>query len=233
MILNPKFYQPIHADRAAERARLGLRPALPTGLVLFGGEGSTEMVKIARAIDQSGVATQLILLCGRHRAVAAELRALPHRMPMFVEGFTREVPYFMALSDYFIGKPGPGCLSEALAMRLPALVERNAWTLAHERYNADWLLEQGAGLVVSSFAGIAGAVRQLLAPDRYPRYRRCAEATRNTAVFEIPELLEGILCARTAMREECLPEFFPPLFAVTPAALSAAIDAGAKNRPSR
>ena len=193
MILNPRFYEPRTLDVAAERARLGLRPDLPTGLVLFGGEGSMEMVKIARSIDRSAVETQLILLCGRHQEAARELRAMPRRIPMFVEGFTREIPYYMALADYFIGKPGPGCLSEALAMHLPAIVERNAWTLAHERYNADWLLEQGAGLVVSSFSGIAGAVRQLLSPDEYPRYRQRAAATRNTAVFEIPQLLEGIL----------------------------------------
>ena len=31
----------------AERVRRGLQPDLPTGLLLFGGEGSTEMVKIA------------------------------------------------------------------------------------------------------------------------------------------------------------------------------------------
>ncbi|MGO9258896.1 MAG: glycosyltransferase [Bryobacteraceae bacterium] len=198
MILNPRFYEPLPVDRAAERARLGLRPDLPTGLVLFGGEGSLEMVKIARLIDRSAVDTQLILLCGRHQEAACELRAMPHRVPMLVEGFTREVPYYMALADYFIGKPGPGCLSEALAMQLPAIVERNAWTLAHERYNADWLLEQGAGLVISSFSGIAGAVRQLLSPDEYPRYRQRAAATRNTAVFEIPELLDGILRRRAA-----------------------------------
>ena len=167
-----------------------------------------EMTAIARAIDASAVDTQLILLCGRHEQAARELRSTPHRVPMFVEGFTREVPYFMALADYFIGKPGPGCLSEALAMRLPAIVERNAWTLAHERYNADWLLEQGAGMVIGSFSGIAGAVRQLLSPDEYPRYRRAAAATRNTAVFEIPELLAGIL-QRRAARNSSLPRLYP------------------------
>jgi UDP-N-acetylglucosamine:LPS N-acetylglucosamine transferase len=198
MILNPRFYEPLQVDRAAERARLGLRPDLPTGLVLFGGEGSMEMVKIARGIDRSAVDTQLILLCGRHQEAARELRSMPHRVPMLVEGFTREVPYYMALADYFIGKPGPGCLSEALAMQLPAIVERNAWTLAHERYNADWLLEQGAGLVIGSFSGIAGAVRQLLSPGEFPRYRQRSAATRNTAVFEIPELLDGILARHQA-----------------------------------
>src|SRR5271168_2913569 len=40
MILRPKFYDPVEVDRGAERTRLGLDPELPTGLVLFGGEGS-------------------------------------------------------------------------------------------------------------------------------------------------------------------------------------------------
>ena len=46
-------------------------------------------------------------------------------MPLFVEGFTAEMPYYMQLSDFFIGKPGPGSISEAIAMRLPVIVESN------------------------------------------------------------------------------------------------------------
>src|SRR5580693_5725757 len=46
MILNPRFYLPIEADRGAQRERLGLDPQLPTGLVLFGGEGSASMLEI-------------------------------------------------------------------------------------------------------------------------------------------------------------------------------------------
>ncbi len=49
----------------------------------------------------------------------------------------------MHASDFFIGKPGPGSISEALAMKLPVIVERNAWTLPQERYNADWVTERG------------------------------------------------------------------------------------------
>ena len=63
---------------------------------------------------------------------------------MYVEGFTKEVPRYMQLADYFIGKPGPGSISEAVAMRLPVIVERNAWTLPQERYNADWVRETGS-----------------------------------------------------------------------------------------
>ena len=53
MIVHPRFYASEVDDRAFELTRLGLRPDLPTGLVLFGGEGSTEMVEIARALNRA------------------------------------------------------------------------------------------------------------------------------------------------------------------------------------
>jgi 1,2-diacylglycerol 3-beta-galactosyltransferase len=194
MILSPKFYTPLHIDRKAERLRRGLSADVPTGLVLFGGEGSTEMVRIARAFERESGRLQLIMLCGKNQALAGELRSLKSRVPMFVEGFTREIPLYMELADFFIGKPGPGSISEALAKGLPVIVQKNAWTMAHERYNCDWVEEQGAGIVVESFSRqLPAAIDTLLAPANYERYRRCAAAARNEAVYEIPGMLAGIL----------------------------------------
>ncbi|MGC9950506.1 MAG: glycosyltransferase [Bryobacteraceae bacterium] len=193
MILNPRFYEPIEIDRGAQRQRLGLDPQLPTGLVLFGGEGSAVMLEIARRLETAARPLQLILICGRNRKLAATLRAMRPRMPMFVEGFTREVPYYMHLSDFFIGKPGPGSISEAIAMKLPVIVERNAWNLPQERYNCEWVREQGVGLVLRNFRGIGAAVEELLQPDTYARMRANAAAQANRAVFEIPDMLESIM----------------------------------------
>jgi len=193
MILNPKFYAPLAVDRATERTRLGLRPDLPTALVSFGGQGSMDAVKVARAIDRGSAEVQIVVLCGRHEEAARRLRAMRHRVPVYVQGFTTDVPFYMRLADFFIGKPGPGSISEALAMRLPVIVERNPWTLAHERYNADWIVEQQVGMVVNSFARLDEAVAELLSPARYERYRTNAAALRNSAVYEIPELLAAVL----------------------------------------
>ncbi len=194
MILNPRFHAASDSNRWAGRSSLGLRPELPTGLVLFGGEGSNEMVRIAEALNRPDSGLQLILICGRNQSVIRELRAMSPRIPMFIEGFTREIPHYMDLADFFIGKPGPGSISEALAKRLPVIVQCNAWTMAHERYNADWILEQGAGLVVRDFSSeIEDAVKHLLAPDNYRRFRERASAVRNRAVYEIPDLLDDIL----------------------------------------
>jgi len=152
------------------------------------------MLKIAKALNRPNSGVQLILLCGKNESVAAELRAMTKRIPMLVVGFTREVPAFMDLADFFVGKPGPGSISEALAKRLPVIVERNAWTMAHERYNAEWIEEQGVGVVVRNFsAEIGDAIRTLLAPENYAQFRQRAAAFRTSAVYEIPDLLERIL----------------------------------------
>jgi len=187
MILRPNFYEPVTADRCAERARLGLDPHRPTALVLFGGQGSKMMREIAQRLEE----TQLILICGRNQKLAETLRALPARAPRLVEGFTSEIPYYMHLADFFIGKPGPGSISEAIAMKLPVIVESNAWTLPQERYNADWVRENNAGIVLRNFREIEAGVKQMLA--RMEEFRASVGKIQNRAVFEIPEILERLL----------------------------------------
>jgi hypothetical protein len=191
MILNPRFYamEPLPAEqRAAERKRLGFDPDRPVGLMLFGGEGSAVMESIARRLPDR----QLLAICGKNERVAERLRALQRAAPMFVEGFTKDVPRYMQLADYFIGKPGPGSLSEAVAMGLPVITVRNAWTLPQERYNAEWIEENGIGLVLKNFRGIAAAVDQLLEPSAFERFQAAARRLENRAVFEIPDVLERI-----------------------------------------
>jgi 1,2-diacylglycerol 3-beta-galactosyltransferase len=193
MILNPRFYKLPEIDRAAERKRHGLDPDLPTGIILFGGEGNMVMVEIVRSLEACGRPLQLIAICGHNQKLYDRLRAAKLRIPILVEGFTKEVPYYMQLSDFFIGKPGPGSISEALKMKLPVIVECNAWTLPQERYNAEWVTENGVGVVLKNFRGIADAVSRLLEPATFERYRKAAEALENRAVFEIPDILERIL----------------------------------------
>jgi UDP-N-acetylglucosamine:LPS N-acetylglucosamine transferase len=192
MILNPQFYElePLRpAERAEARASLGFDPELPVGLVLFGGQGAAVMLEIARSLPDR----QLVLICGHNQKLASRLGALARRAPVFIEGFTQEVPRYMQLADYFIGKPGPGSISEAVAMRLPVIVERNAWTLPQERYNAEWVREQGVGVVLPNFRRIARVVDELLEPAAYARFRAATQRLHNRAVFEIPDILESIL----------------------------------------
>jgi hypothetical protein len=199
MILNPKFHDPVVVDRVPDRIALGLDPERPTALIMFGGEGSPAMLEIARQLNASGLDVQIIAICGKNLKLTAAMRSMPGRISMHVEDFTREVPRFMRLADFFIGKPGPGSISEAVAMGLPVIIERNHWTLPQERYNADWVEEEGVGITLRSFKkGIVAAVRQMLDPARRYEFLRHVNAQKNRAVFEVPEILEAILARREA-----------------------------------
>lgn len=193
MVLHSRFYEPFEFERATERERLGLKPDLPTGLVLFGGIGGSAMVEIAERLEHSRHDLQLIFICGRNQKTLDALRKRPRKYPCFVEGFTREIPYYMRISDFFIGKPGPGSISEALACGLPVIVESNLRTLPQERYNAEWIRKERLGVVVESLGDINRAVSMVLTN---PAYRQNASLVRNRAVFEVPDILDRILAGR-------------------------------------
>jgi UDP-N-acetylglucosamine:LPS N-acetylglucosamine transferase len=192
MILHPRFYEPPIENRLAERSTLGFRPDLPTALVMFGGYGSKVMLQIADLLDASDLELQLIFICGRNEKLAEKLKQRKWRLPHVIEGFTSKVNYYMQLADFFIGKPGPGSISEALAMNLPVIVECNAWTLPQERYNATWVIEQQVGLVLKNFRSVDKAVAELIEPATLARYRAKAASLQNRAVFEIPGFFDQI-----------------------------------------
>jgi len=187
MIVRPDFYRESPVDRRAELAKLNLDPDRPTGIVLFGGHGSRAMQGIARRLTD----TQLILICGHNAALAARLAAMPARAPRLVLGFTPKIRDLMQLSDFFIGKPGPGCISEAIQQGLPVIVVNNTWTMPQERYNATWVEEHRVGIVLDSFKSIRGGVTDVIA--RLGELRANVARIENRAVFEIPDILDGIL----------------------------------------
>lgn len=193
MVLHPKFYAAANRDRARERQDLGLDPVQPTGLVLYGGQGADAMLNIARAAARATSPVQMIFLCGRNRRLAEKLRALRLPYRSHVQEFTDDVPHFMWLSDFFIGKPGPGSISEALAMGLPVILKQGVSTMVHERYNIEWVLAQKVGTVIRRFHELPLAMETLLEPANLVETTQRVQALRNRAVFEIPEILCSIL----------------------------------------
>jgi 1,2-diacylglycerol 3-beta-galactosyltransferase len=200
MIVRPEFYAPSSVCREIARHELGLDRERPTGLVMFGGFGSRRMELIAERVADSGLNTQLIFLCGRNEDLRNRLAALRLPYPHHIAGFTNAVPDLMRIADFFIGKPGPGSISEALVMGLPVIIERNALTMVHERFNTDWVLRQGVGVVLRSFAEIDCAVAQVLDPIGLEAFRSRIRATENRAIFELPAMLEGVILAGGAKR---------------------------------
>ncbi len=201
MIVRPEFYNRAPIDREQERIRLGLRPELPTGLVMFGGYGSRQMITIAKRVAAAGLKTQLIFLCGHNQQLRERISELDLPFPFHIEGFTQDIPHFMQVADFFVGKPGPGSISEALVMGLPVIVERNSWTMVQERFNTDWIVENQLGVVLRTFAEVAAGILPMLDPDRLASFREHVRAVNNRAIFEIPEILARLLANRPLARE--------------------------------
>jgi hypothetical protein len=193
MILRPDFYEPDDTDPMALKRELGLKPDLPTGMLLFGGFGSKTMYDIAERLEEAGMALQLIAICGRNQKLAEKFAARTWRLPLHVVGFTKEVHRLMRAADFLIGKPGPGSVAEAMVRKLPVILECNAWTLPQERYNTEWVREKRVGIVLNNFAEIVAGVRQLLEPATLAEFRSNVAALNNQAIFEIPEILAGLL----------------------------------------
>jgi hypothetical protein len=74
------------------------------------------------------------------------------------------------------------------------IVERNLWTLPQERYNAEWVLERGAGLVLPNFSQVKEEAARLL--GSLDEYRANVAKIENRAVFEIIDILRSITASR-------------------------------------
>jgi UDP-N-acetylglucosamine:LPS N-acetylglucosamine transferase len=168
---------------------------------MFGGHGSRVMRGIAKRLGD----VQLILVCGHNAELAENLRAMRASAPRLVLGFTSKISHYMQLCDFFIGKPGPGSISEAVQQGLPVIVVRNAWTMPQERYNTEWVEENGVGVVLDSFKTIREGVAQVT--EHADLYRARVGRIRNRAVFEIPDILEEILAAPAGVGVDVLQHF--------------------------
>jgi Glycosyltransferase family 28 C-terminal domain len=199
MILRPDFYVPDDSDPRAIREELGLKPDFTTGVLLFGGFGSKVMYDIVERLDTARVPVQLIVICGRNEKLAERFRARKWNMPLHIVGFTKQVHHLMRGADFLIGKPGPGSVAEAMVRKLPVILECNSWTLPQERYNTEWVKEKRVGIVLNNFSEIVQGVKDLLAPATLAEFRKNVGALDNQAIFEIPEILAGLLGEKTTI----------------------------------
>ena len=195
MLLRKSFYeQP--SERSPTREDIGLSPALPTALVMFGGNGSSLSEKIVDRLEKACANVQTIVMCGKNKKLYADLLRKKNCAPI---AFTCDVAKYMRLADFFIGKPGPGSLSEALHMGCPVIVECNRSTMPQELPNVNWVLKHGVGIAVKSFSlQIVNAVRYM--EQNLDRYKENIKTNlkENRAIYEIADLLEQIADPRTA-----------------------------------
>ncbi|MBE3117687.1 MAG: galactosyldiacylglycerol synthase [Candidatus Atribacteria bacterium] len=93
-----------------------------TVLLVGGGDGMGPLAETARAIDESGLDVNLVIVAGRNTKLKDYLETLPWENPTYIYGFTHEMPNFMRAADAIVTKAGPGTIAEALVAGLPVII---------------------------------------------------------------------------------------------------------------
>jgi processive 1,2-diacylglycerol beta-glucosyltransferase len=200
MMIDPGFYQPplAEAERLAELTRLGLDPKQPTGLISFGGQGSTILREIAVGVGRSPRQPNMIFLCGRSREAYAALSARETPYPKLVLGYKQDTPIrYYQLADFVIGKPGTMTITEALVAQKPLIAIKSRGMRPVQAGNERWLQQHGLGVVVPPASDIDQTLDRVLSDHSYGH--RAARA-RHNGVFAAAELICTHLEAAEASR---------------------------------
>ena len=192
-IIDPCFFKKPEFDRRAERKRLGLDPNQPVGLFLYGGFAPHRLLGLAKRLNQLENTAQFIFICGQNETLKRRLSSLHTRYKKVVVGYTPEVPYFMHLSDFLIGKSGPGTIMEGIAADLPLLIDTTHNGIMHELDNIKWIEQHGFGLPFSNPAQLLCRIQQLTSSEVYDLLKMNVSRYENRAVLEIPKTIETIM----------------------------------------
>ncbi|HET6251887.1 MAG TPA: glycosyltransferase [Tepidisphaeraceae bacterium] len=192
-------------SREVCRARHGIIGGRPVVLQLSGGAGFGPAEKVHRALLDTPVPLEIVMVAGRNAAVREKIAAIPcpalHRRTVL--GFTDRMDELMAVADVIVTKPGGLTTSEALARGAAMLVIEPI--PGQEERNSDYLLENGAAVKVNNLASLPHKLSHLL-QDR-GRLQAMRDASRRLgkpfAAFDI---------ARSVLKliEPEMPRSIPP-----------------------
>ncbi len=138
-------------DVAAARRRLGLDEGRLTVLHTPGGEGIGGNVEaIVSAVLAADLDLQYVVIAGRNERLrdALQARADAHaarggRTRLLAQGFTTDMPAWIAASDLVLGKAGAASTFEALALGKP--IFHTSYVAPNEKRNLDYCAEHDIG----------------------------------------------------------------------------------------
>lgn len=177
-------------DRALVREKLGLAHDAPAVLILAGGFGVGDVAQSVENLLALDGNHQLLVVSGRNQKLLGRLRGLraPEGKRLRVFGFVDNIHELMAASDLVVTKPGGLTVSECLAAGRPMVLY--APIPGQEDRNADYVLEQGAGVKAKDGANLCFKLREILRERR-----KLAELSRAAAAAGKPRAARAILSA--------------------------------------
>ncbi|MBS0604944.1 MAG: hypothetical protein JSS60_07925 [Verrucomicrobia bacterium] len=198
--LRPDFMKQKDQNKILEELHLPTNKEIV--LIMMGGAGGDTAYEYAKKIGSMNLGAHLVVIAGRNNKLKKELEQLKlhpsNTLSAF--GYTDRVADLMAVSDVVVTKPGPGTINEAIAMKLPILIDNTDTSLFWERANVDIVLKYGIGQKIKKFSQI----KELL--TTYLKDAKVKE-TAEQSFFNVPSnqfhlRIRGIIQELIALREK-------------------------------
>jgi UDP-N-acetylglucosamine--N-acetylmuramyl-(pentapeptide) pyrophosphoryl-undecaprenol N-acetylglucosamine transferase len=195
-------------DRAEAREKLGLRPGIPTLLVMGGSQGASginqALIKAMPSLQGDGL--QVIHLAGSRdeRLLADNYRR--ENISAYVAAFHHRMEEVYSAADFAITRAGAASLAELAMFRLPALLVPYPYAADdHQTRNAEIFVKANAAIMIdeAELTGdlLAEKIGQLLGKPETLRAMSAnvaALAPKNAADL-IAETLEKYCCSNDAL----------------------------------
>jgi processive 1,2-diacylglycerol beta-glucosyltransferase len=173
--ISPRFAQLTRQLETGELTRAGLRekhgldPELPLLVVSSGGKGTYPTLnRLLSLLSHLGRRVQVIVTAGQNDLGAERVGGAT----IVRTGFTLDFPELLAAADLVVGKAGGLTVAETAALGVPMVVYEPI--PGQEEYNAEYLLEHGAGVWPRDPHTLRRAVLQMLDPDERAQHSKAA-----------------------------------------------------------
>eukprot|EP00557_Chaetoceros_sp_GSL56_P002745 CAMPEP_0176499656 /NCGR_PEP_ID=MMETSP0200_2-20121128/13056_1 /TAXON_ID=947934 /ORGANISM="Chaetoceros sp., Strain GSL56" /LENGTH=550 /DNA_ID=CAMNT_0017898115 /DNA_START=158 /DNA_END=1810 /DNA_ORIENTATION=+ len=177
------------------RNTLGLKPNLPTVLIVGGGDGMGGIIPQAKAMGeklsakgaQDGKTYQMVVVCGNNQNAKQVLSSFDwgENVNVVVNGFVNNMDEWMRSSDVIVTKAGPGTIAEASICGLPCML--SSYLPGQEEGNVPFVQEAGFGTYSGNPVTIADTVSTWLSsPEMLSTMKEAAlAAARPSATLDI------------------------------------------------
>ena len=169
--ISPKFEKKMNKQEARER--LGIEDK-PTILVMSGSMGYGNIEKEIVQLDKLDLDFQIAVICGNNKKMKEKIDRLKLSKRIYSFGYVDNVDVFMDACDCMITKPGGLTTSEALAKKIPLII--NNPIPGQEDRNVEFLLNAGVAVKASKTFPLDEAVYEMLINNE--RRILCKQAAR-------------------------------------------------------
>jgi len=175
--IDPKFG--IEISKSDARSKIGLNPDKFTILVMGGSMGYGDMENTIDELDKINYDFQIISICAGNKeaksTIDSKIGEYSHTIINY--GYTNEVDLFMSASDCIITKPGGLTTSEALAKRLPIII--NSMIPGQENRNTTFLTNAGVAMTATDTVPTEEVIYQMFSnPNRIELMQKATDIIR-------------------------------------------------------